>query len=501
MANAVPATPRLSLTARTARGVAWMMGRTIGCKALQVLGQIVLAWLLAPDEFGRIAIASAVFLFIIRFQDAGLREVLVHRQKTFRHWANPALWMAGTFGLITGGVIAALAPLASRVFHAPVTGLLLILALVAPITAIDVPPFARLQNELRFKTLTMIGVSSTMLTVGLQILLAFLGFGVYAWVIPLPINHVYRAAAMWLLAPTRVRRTPQLRRWRYLMPDGLRLISSNLFRTAIYQGDYVFLGIFFSTSVVGIYYFAYGLSMQTIRLLTLSLAQVLFPALSRLQLEANRQRDAFLRAAKALTAVGVPICLLQAAVAEPLIHLVFQEKWYPAIIIFQVLSVGMLLRLVLEVSESMLKAQGRFGMLLGLSAGCGAAFLGMMYAATTIADEQTAGLIVAVAVAFSFLVFGPLHVYVAIRPAGGRGRDVLGVYAAPVLSGVIAVGVGWALSRLVPAEPGRNLGQIARVAVAALTTVVLYLPLIRSTAPGAWDELKRQVVRFRGRAS
>ena len=499
MANAASAASQPSLTARTAWGFAWMMGDTVGGKVIQIFGQIVLAWLLDREHFGEVAIAYVVFMFAWQLQDGGLREVLVHRQRTFRHWASPALWMVMAFGLPTGAIIAIAAPIASLVFHAPVTGLLLILALVAPITAASVPPHARLQNELRFKALAMIGISSTALTITLQILFAWLGFGAYSWIIPQPIRFLYRAVIMWSLAPIRVRRSPQIRRWRYLMPDGFRLVTSNLLRVAVYQGGYLILGLLFSTTVVGVYYFAFSLSMQTIQLLTMNLARVLFPALSSLQLDINRQRDAFLRAAKTLAAAGVPICLLQAALAEPVIYILFQEKWYPAIIVLQVLCIGMPLRLVLDISESMIKAQGRFRTFLVLTAAYAAAFLGLVYTAARVADEQNACLAVAVAVAISLLIFGPLHVYIAVRPAGAGWREVIGVYAAPGVSGIIAVGLAWALSLLIPAEPGRNLGQMARVVVTVVAAGALYLPLIRRTAPGAWNELRQQVLRFRMR--
>jgi PST family polysaccharide transporter len=396
-------------------------------------------------------------------------------------------------------LIAVAAPIASFVFQAPVTGLLLILALVAPIAAAGVPPQARLQNELRFRALATIDVSSTALLVVLQILFACLGFGAYSWIIPQPIRMLYRTAAMWMLAPTRVRRSPQFRRWRHLMPDGVRLIMSDLLRTMVYQGDYMMLAFFFSTTVVGVYFFAFRLSTQTMQVLTLNLARVLFPALSSLQLEQNRQRAAFLRAASALATVGLPVCLLQAVLAQPVVYLLFEEKWYPAIVVLEVLALAMPLRLLLDISESMIKAQGRFRMFLRLSAAYSVTFLALVYAAAVLADEETASVLVAAAVAVSLLIFGPLHVYLAIRPAGGTWRDVLGVYAAPGASAVFAVGLGWGLARLVPAEPGRNLGQVARLLVTSLTTVVVYLPLMRRTNPAAWHELKQQVLRFRRR--
>ena len=58
-------------------------------------------------------------------------------------------------------------------------------------------------------------------------------------------------------------------------------------------------------------------SNQVLQLLTLNLASVLFPVLSKLAAEPERQVGAFLRAARVLALVGIPICLAEAVLARP----------------------------------------------------------------------------------------------------------------------------------------------------------------------------------------
>ena len=91
------------------------------------------------------------------------------------------------------------------------------------------------------------------------------------------------------------------------------------------QGDYTILGHVYNTeaglaAVVGIYFFAYNLCIQTTQFITSNLANVLLPAFSKLQHETERLKRAFLRSTKMLAIVGVFICLLQAAVGLSQTH-------------------------------------------------------------------------------------------------------------------------------------------------------------------------------------
>ena len=55
------------------------------------------------------------------------------------------------------------------------------------------------------------------------------------------------------------------------MGDSGLLFLCSIFNTLLAQGDYMVLGIVHSAAVVGIYFFAFNLSMQTMTLVTLNL--------------------------------------------------------------------------------------------------------------------------------------------------------------------------------------------------------------------------------------
>ena len=134
---------RKSLTHKTARGVVWVMAQTVSVKLVSTIGQIILAWLLLKEDWGLVALAYTVTTFTDLIYQAGIREVLIQRQKNFARWATPAFWMSLTFGLVGMLVTIGLAPAASWLYFddpasdaaQTLTWLILILALAALVIA------------------------------------------------------------------------------------------------------------------------------------------------------------------------------------------------------------------------------------------------------------------------------------------------------------------------------------------------------------------------------
>src|SRR4030095_5700241 len=218
-------------------------------------------------------------------------------------------------------------------------GLVLVLAASGPLSGLDIVPDAQLTHEMRFRYLAVVKWINAVGGMGLSILFADLNFGAYSFVLPVPIITVVRLALLWAAARPRIRWHLHLRRWRYLINDSAMLFFANFFIMLTWQGDYMILGIMHDDKTVGIYFFAFNLSLQTMAVFTNNLTGVLFPALSKLQHNLAYQTSAFLRAGELLAIVGVPLCLLQAALAGPAVAMLFNSWWYPAIRVLQLLSI------------------------------------------------------------------------------------------------------------------------------------------------------------------
>jgi O-antigen/teichoic acid export membrane protein len=519
-AAATPAVPstvigahaaRDNLARRTARGFVWLMAQTVGSKLVGMAGQVILAWLLFPEDLGLWGAAASVVAFAALIQQAGLRETLIHRQRTYHLWANSAFWMSVGLGLLGGIVTAALAwPAAHFLNDGRLVGLLLACAVTMPLMSLDQVAEAKLQNQLRFGLLASVNWLVAVAQLALTVLFAILldkPYKAYAFVLPRPFIAAGRFAVLWNAARPPVRWNIQSNRWRYLMGDSATLFTSNFFLMLQWQGDYLVIQKLFSAAVLGIYYQAYNLSIQTMQLFTGNLTGVLFPALSKLQSDPQRQIRAFLDATRLLAIVAVPLCFMQMAGADPGVRLFFQDnKWAAAIPVLQALSVGMAFRVVASPGGSLIQAQGRFRVILITNIVNAILFLSLAIAGALLGDRNSPNVwrqpatTVGVAVACYFALIGPIFLYIAIRPSGGRWRDIWGVYWAPMLCSAVAVSIGMWMGTFVPEIRGHRWRQFARLAVILTWSTVLYVPLIRFVAPQTWHNLVGRVVRlYRGR--
>jgi len=486
--------PGPTLSQRTFRGFGWLTVQTVASKAVNFASQVVLAWLLGPRDWGLVGLAYTVAAFAGLLQQAGVREVLVRRQSRFRLWSGPAFWMSLSLGVGAAVVMAVAAPLVAAAFRKPqLVGLIWVLAAAAPLQALGSVPAARLQVELRFGAIAAVAFGATFATAALTVVFAKLGFEAYSFVLPVAVVALFQSATLWLVAASRLRGGPRPRRWRFLVGDSSLLLASAVLTTLVAQGDYVVLGLLYPESVVGLYYYAFILSMQAVGILVSNVADVLFPVLSTLRDDPQRQDRAFLRAARMFMLWGSPACLLQAAAAGPVMRWLFKAEWEPAIVLVQLLSVACSVRLPIGPAAGLMKAQGRFGDYLRFSV-FNAVFFQVVITAGAFLGAATG---VAAAMVVYSLVIGPLSLYVAASAGGRRWRDVVSVYAVPVIGGAAAVGLGLVAARLVPdhgaAGGQRNVlaaaGTVARLAVLCGVSAAAYLIIISRAAPELWREV------------
>src|SRR4051812_50015840 len=95
------------------------MAQTVGSKFVGMAGQVILAWLLTPDDLGLWGKASIVMGFSGLIQQAGLRETLINRQRAYHLWANAAFWMSVALGLLGAVITAGGGVPAAGVFNEP----------------------------------------------------------------------------------------------------------------------------------------------------------------------------------------------------------------------------------------------------------------------------------------------------------------------------------------------------------------------------------------------
>jgi PST family polysaccharide transporter len=380
--------------------------------------------------------------------EPGLRIILVQRQREYDVLASPALWMSMGLALIGSAIVVAIAPLVAHFYQEPrLLNLLFILALRPLLENPGLVCSAKLSIDMRFRALSVIDITATLFSLGLTVILAALGFGAYSFAIPVPATAALRTIIYWWMAPCRVNRRPQFPLIRTLYKDTATLLGTRFFQNVIRQGDYIVLGFFYDAQVVGIYYFAFTLSLQVIQLFQTNLTRVLFPALSSIQHDAKRQARAFLKVTSLLAIAAIPFAFLQTGLADPLIHLIFAEKWWPAVLPLQILSIGMGIRVVGALASPMMQAQGRYRTQLLIILVTAPLFL----LAVIIVAQFGEAAAVAVVVMFYSIIGGTVNIYIAGWP-NTTWKDIAQIEGIPMIVASVLLAASMFLASLVGPE-------------------------------------------------
>lgn len=476
-----------SLTAQAAGGFLWTLGQTLGSKAVGMLGQIILARLLAPRDFGLVALSIIAVSFASVIRQTGIQQILVQRHRNFRRWANPAFWFELTAGMLTAILLAAASPIAAIVFHnKALIGLILVSATAAPLSPWFVIPTARLMIDMRFKAIAAVNIATNFLLTAMSVFLAWRGFGAYSFLIPIPATGAIRCYLLWRLARPRISRNPQFRRWRFLVGDSGFMIATGFLNSVMYQAGYLALGLMYPKSAVGQFFFALNLSSQVALLLSQNLGGVLLPALAKLQGEPTRQSAALIRALRMLAFVSTPACVLLAVVAKPLVVVVYGIKWLPAVPMLQIMAITAAISIPSGPAAAALQSQGRFATLFRWTALQTPIFLG----AVLIGAWRGGGVGVAIAWLSFVLATSPVSIRLSLRGTTNLW-GIAGIYAGPSAGSLVGISAFGGVSLLWPILAHRDLLWCG---AAALIMALIYPAASRIFSPAELAQTRAYAV-------
>src|SRR5580704_14064678 len=104
---------------RALRGGIVSVAIQYGNAALQIAGAIVLARLLAPEDFGLVAIVTVLTSFAPAIIDFGLGDATAQRSRITPGQVSSLFWLSTAIGLTIALVVAASSPLIVAIYGEP----------------------------------------------------------------------------------------------------------------------------------------------------------------------------------------------------------------------------------------------------------------------------------------------------------------------------------------------------------------------------------------------
>ena len=197
--------PSSSLGDRASHAAVLMTAQAIYVKGAALVLQLILAKLLLREEFGLYGLAMTVYTFAAMFHQAGILEVLIARQRSFHTWAGVGFWLSTTIGFLAFLATLLIAPLAARFYgaddSATLTRLICTLAIIFPISSAGAVNRAKLQIQMRFRELAVIGVICATVDLVMKMAFAYHGFGAFSFAYGAIITSIVQLILCWIIAP------------------------------------------------------------------------------------------------------------------------------------------------------------------------------------------------------------------------------------------------------------------------------------------------------------
>lgn len=468
----------------TGRQAAWNYLIFALSKSSTLLMTVVVARMLAPEEFGLFALALLVANLFDYVKDLGVAAALVQNRRDWTSIAPTGLTLSVVFGVLASGLLAGTAHVtASALGHPELTDLIRVLAIGLGISALSAIPSAWLRRSMNFGARLAPEALGALTKTGLTIGLAATGHGVWSLVYGQLAAVVVMTVLYWVVGRPGTKsggskltgpllgfdRTVS----RELIRFGIPVTAVTLLAYGIYNVDYLAVGTRLGASDLGLYTLAYRIPELLVLNLCIVVSEVLFSALSSLQEDRDGLSKHYLDALGVVIALTAPIGVGLAVAARPLVETLYGSQYGESAPILAVIAIYTAVYSASFHAGDVLKAIGKPGILTAINAAKLVVLIGPIWWAA----GHSATLVACALLAVEVLHFLG-RMMVLNRVTGLRWSSLAGVLLRPTAAAVPMGVLLWGVSHFTS-----SLAAPLELAVLVVAGVVAYGLLLRFTAP------------------
>lgn len=333
--------PEENLKNKTILGMIWSAVQRFGTMALSFVSNLVLARLLSPEDFGAIGMLAIFIALSTNFIDGGFGAALIQKSNpTQRDYSTIFYWNI-SLAIILYVVIWFCSPLIASFYEIEVLkNLLRLQALILIVNALGVVQRTRLRKRLEFKKIAVVDMIASFISVTIAILSAYNGLGVWSLVIYQLVLSSCQTVGLWITHKWLPSMVFDVQSFKSLFKFGGFLLISDLLNTLCDNIQGLIIGKRFSPAVMGYYSQAKKLEeMPTISLSNI-VSQVIFPIFSQLKDDIITLRSAHIKCIHVTNFFNIPLMFLLMEIAQPLVVVLFTDKWLESVPYFRILCVS-----------------------------------------------------------------------------------------------------------------------------------------------------------------
>jgi O-antigen/teichoic acid export membrane protein len=340
------------------KGSLWSLVNILVATSISAAVFLIASRFLTPGDFGVVALATTIVMFISCAIPIAFGDALVQRIDLRDDHLDTVFWACAGFGvllyvalLLTTDWIADWSDTPALTALLPVIGVRLVLE------SLTVVPTALITRAVQFRYVALRTTLANVLGGGVCIVMVLLGSGFWALAISQVLSSIVAVAVM----------VPAARWWPGLAVN--RTAARDLWNFGIFSAgnrllhemrlDQMLIGLLAGPATLGLFFFARRLFQMLTDLTVGVFSPVSNVMLASMQGEPEKCRQAFLFASYAATSVAIPTFAGLLVLAPTAVPLVFGTQWTGAVEAVQGFAViGMMAGLGI-VQAALIRSQGR----------------------------------------------------------------------------------------------------------------------------------------------
>lgn len=354
------------LKRQTLEGVRWMGLAQVAGQAARFGFAVVLARLVAPQEFGLFQMAAVFTSFAALLCDVGLGAALIQRPEIEERQLTATFWLNMAVSLVLALVLCAVAgPIASFYGHGIVGLLICVVSADFILSSLAIVHRSLLIRAMDYRKLAAAELTGVFAGGAAASLMAAAGGGVWSLAALVIATTAFTTAALWWLQPWRPALVLRGMIRRELLGFGLHLQGFNVVNYWLRNLDKFLIGKFLGDMPLGLYTRAYGTMLLPQTQVTSVLERVMWPALARCGGDVERLCAAYLRALRLVCFVSFPMMVGLMLVADDFVRLLYGAAWVDCVPALRLLCLAGLAQAPVATLGWLYLATGRTRRLLG----------------------------------------------------------------------------------------------------------------------------------------
>jgi O-antigen/teichoic acid export membrane protein len=356
------------LTAKTVTtNFFWRFFERCGSQFVAFFVSIILARLLDPAVYGEIALIT-VFTGVLQvFVNSGFGAALIQKKNADDLDFSSVFYFNIVVCLVLYGVMFVAAPYIADFYHIPhLTPVVRVLCLTLVVSGVRNIQQSYVSKNMIFKKFFFATVGATLGSAVVGVTMAYMGYGVWALVGQQLTSETLGTVILWSTVNWRPKLMFSLSRLKGLFNYGWKLLASSLLGVVYGKLCQLIIGRIYTAKDLAFYNQGHHFPNVIVSNINSSIDSVLLPAMSAEQDDRNRIRSMTRRAISISTYIMMPMMMVLAICAEPLVRVILTEKWLPCVPFLRIFCFSFAFWPVHTANLNAIKALGRSDLFLKL---------------------------------------------------------------------------------------------------------------------------------------